>query len=208
MVAAAVKDIEAKLTEIDPNSPRGRVLEAAKQFKTNWAELGQRLAQVLDKSMHLDWGYQSFDHYVRAELNIRKETAFKLVRSFSLAREIRPEIVEKKAWDQLPQVEVVDYLTKRRKEEAVNDEQFEAIASQAIDEAWTPRVVSQKWRALVNDDNRAANKEVEDPSVKAARRAKELAEKLHRLLTEIPGVDNQLVDAAATIVAGLEELAA
>lgn len=207
VASAAVKAIEQTLDQIDPESPRGQVLESAKRFKTNWAELGQRLAQVLDKSMHLDWGYSSFDHYVRAELNIRKETAFKLVRSFSLVKEKRPEIVQSQEWEKLPQVEVIDFLTKRRKEEAMNEEQFTELTSQAIDESWTPRTVSQKWRELVSDDHRA-DKVVEDPSIKAVRRAKELADKLHRLLTEIPGVDASLVDAAQTISMGLEELAA
>lgn len=205
--SSAIESIEQTLAQVDPESPRGLVLDSARRFKTNWAELGQRLAQVLDKSMHLDWGYGSFEHYVHAELSIKKETAYKLVRSFSLVKEKRPEIVQAQDWNKLPQVEVIDYLTKRRKEEAVNDEQFTELTSQAIDQAWTPRVVSQKWRELVSDDHRA-EKTVEDPSLKAVRRAAELANKLHRLLTEIPGVDAEFITSAQRIAAGLEEMGA
>lgn len=50
------KYIEQLLQELQPDSDRYRVLATAKQFKASWAELGERLINVNQRSLFRDWG--------------------------------------------------------------------------------------------------------------------------------------------------------
>lgn len=195
--------IEERLAQIEPGSPRAHVLEAARAFKNNWVELGQRLAEVLDKKLFEKWGYDSFDRYITAELHLKRDTAYKLVRSFSFVRAQKPEYLEPERREALPPINVVDFISKKQERDELPPDQIHAFAEQAFENNWGPRTVSAKWRDLVSDDR--AQVDDEDKSVRAVRRAKELAERLNKALIEIPGLDARALDAVNEIMSTLEQ---
>ncbi|MCC6810307.1 MAG: hypothetical protein IT381_22950 [Deltaproteobacteria bacterium] len=198
--------IEDRLAQIEPGTPRAHVLEAARAFKNNWVELGQRLAEVLDRKLYEKWGYDSFDRYVTAELHLKRETAYKLVRTFSFVRAQKPEYLEPERREQLPPITVVDFISKKQERDELPPDQLSTFTEQAFENSWGPRTVSAKWRDLVSDDRQEI--EGDDKSVRAVRRARELAERLNKALIEIPGLDARALDALNDILQTLDGTAA
>ena len=195
--------IEEKLSQIEPHSPRALVLESARVFKTTWVELGSRLAEVMDKKLYTDWGYDSFDRYITAELQIKRETAYKLVRTFTFVRETKPDFLNPEKRNELPQLNVVDFIQKKREAEEVPPEELNTFTEQAFENQWSPRTVTARWRDLVSDAHVATMPE--DKSARAIRRAKELAERLSKALIEIPGLDPVVLDSLNDIVKRLDD---
>ena len=199
MKTKAIQALEERLGTINEDSERGHVLRAAKQFKSNWIELGQKLARVLEEKLFIDWGFATFDQYVKGELQLKHETALKLVRSFSLLRETRPALLVPERQHEIPAMDVVDFLSRKRDE--TPKAEWETFSEQALTEAWSPRTVSQKWRDLVGDERVAAPKR--DAGERAVFRARDLAERLQKSLTEIPGLDESVIEAAQQILTAL-----
>jgi hypothetical protein len=91
----SIKDIEQKMINIDSESTRGRILENAKGFKTSWISLGQALYTVWKDKLYKEWGYESFETYTAKEIGIRKQTAIKLLRSYSFLEKEGPLYLKK-----------------------------------------------------------------------------------------------------------------
>jgi hypothetical protein len=207
MRSATIAAIEQRLEEIPPGSERADLLESAKKFKANWIELGKQLARVFEKKLYEKWGYDDFDRYVTAELHLRKDTAHKLVRSYTFVQSARPEYLKPERRDEMPPIEVVDFISKKQEREELPPKQLEEFATQAFDNAWSPRTVSAKWRSLVTDDNRV-EAGPDDKAERAVRRAKELAERLSKALIEVPGLDASAIDAVQRVVEMLDGVSA
>ena len=83
-------EIEALLAKLQPGSERHGALSAARDFKASWVALGERLTQIRESGQYSQWGYKTFEAYVRGELRLKPETANKLTRSFSFLRDHEP----------------------------------------------------------------------------------------------------------------------
>lgn len=81
------------MAELDPDSPRYRVLEAALAFKSSWIILGEHLAEVLRTGLWRGWGYASFERYCGDEIHVTSSTAKKLVRGFQWLGAEAPELL-------------------------------------------------------------------------------------------------------------------
>src|SRR5688572_13969633 len=114
---ATIRAIEQRLEGIPEGSERAAVLESARRFKANWVELGEQLSRVFEQKLYEQWGYDSFDRYVTAELHLRRETAHKLVRSYTFVQSARPEYLEPAKREALPPTDVVDFISKKREAE-------------------------------------------------------------------------------------------
>jgi len=110
-----IKNIENKMDETDEGSLRYSVLKSAKDFKTSWIGLGRILYSVWKDKLYKDWGYTEFEAYVAKEIGIRKETALKLLRSYTFLEKEAPMYVardynENVAPVAVPTYEAVDVL--------------------------------------------------------------------------------------------------
>ena len=94
MKSKSVKNIEAKMENLDIHSLRYHVLESAKNFKCSWIELGRSLYSVYKDKMYKEWGYVSFDVYVSRETGIRKQTAMKLLKSYYFLEKEEPQYLK------------------------------------------------------------------------------------------------------------------
>jgi hypothetical protein len=90
----SLKNIEAKMENLDIHSLRYHILESAKNFKCSWVELGRSLYSVYKDKMYKEWGYVSFDVYVSREIGIRKQTAMKLLKSYYFLEKEEPEYLK------------------------------------------------------------------------------------------------------------------
>jgi hypothetical protein len=89
--------ILGRMADIEPDSPRYRVLESALAFKSSWVVLGEHLADVVKSSAFKAWGYASFERYCSDELFITTSTAKKLVRSWQWIGDEAPEYLPPKS---------------------------------------------------------------------------------------------------------------
>ncbi|MCX5669409.1 MAG: hypothetical protein NTX89_04820 [Candidatus Omnitrophica bacterium] len=90
----SLKNIEAKMENLDIHSLRYHILESAKNFKCSWIELGRSLYSVWKDKMYKEWGYVSFDIYVSREIGIRKQTAMKLLKSYYFLEKEEPQYLK------------------------------------------------------------------------------------------------------------------
>jgi len=90
----SLKNIEAKMENLDINSLRYHILESAKNFKCSWIELGRSLYSVWKDKMYKEWGYISFDIYASREIGIRKQTAMKLLKSYYFLEKEEPQYLK------------------------------------------------------------------------------------------------------------------
>lgn len=100
-MSRAEVSILAKMAELDPDSPRYRVLEAALAFKSSWIILGEHLAEVVRTGLWRGWGYASFERYCGDEIHVTSSTAKKLVRGFQWLGAEAPELLAYKTESQL-----------------------------------------------------------------------------------------------------------
>jgi hypothetical protein len=90
----SLKNIEAKMENLDIHSLRYHILDSAKNFKCSWVELGRSLYSVYKDKMYKEWGYVSFDIYVSREIGIRKQTAMKLLKSYYFLEKEEPQYLK------------------------------------------------------------------------------------------------------------------
>ena len=76
------------------DSVREHTLQCAKNFKTSWVDLGRALYSVWKDKLFKEWGYATFDGYTSKEINIRKLTALKLLRSYYFLEKEEPQYLK------------------------------------------------------------------------------------------------------------------
>jgi hypothetical protein len=139
------KYIEQLLQELQPDSDRYRVLATAKQFKASWAELGERLINVNQRSLFRDWGYDSFGEYCSREIRIRKGTAEKLTMAYKFLEREEPGVLARgEGLLPMPDYRSVDLLRRAQEEGNFAPEQYQSLRDAVVeDERSLPSVRKQ-----------------------------------------------------------------
>ena len=132
MKTRSIQRIEEKLGEVSESTIRHKVLEDAKSFKTSWIRLGQSLYTVWRDKLYKDWGYSNFDIYAQKEIGIRKQTAFKLLKSYSFLERrepvyLREEFNKTLNTASLPTYETVNALRLASKKKEIGEEDYAAL---------------------------------------------------------------------------------
>ena len=125
----SLKNIEAKMENLDVHSLRYHVLESAKNFKCSWVELGRALYSVYKDKMYKEWGYVSFDVYVSRETGIRKQTAMKLLKSYYFLEKEEPQYLKNEYTDttqpvNLPSYESVNILRQAKNNKNLDGDDY------------------------------------------------------------------------------------
>jgi len=99
----------------DAEQMREHAIRCAKNFKTGWMELGQVLFTIWRDKHYKNWGFSTFEAYTGKEVNIRKLTALKLIRSYHFLEKEEPgylkeEYVESSDAADIPNYEAIDVL--------------------------------------------------------------------------------------------------
>jgi hypothetical protein len=185
-----------------PGTLRHTVAVCAKRFKSSWVELGKLLVQVRNDAMFEQWGYPSFEAYCLTELRIRKQTADKLVRSFSfLDRHEAPQVMKQpEVVESAPPFEVVEVLAQAEERGQLSAQEYKSIR----DSIWNAeRPVSELKRELV-DRFPAPEAELTDDA--QLKRLVSLAKKLALELKGAKRVPKAVVERAEALVDDLAEL--
>ncbi len=139
MKTKSIDRLEEKMKDLDTESLRFHVLDNAKNFKTSWVELGRALYSVWKDKMYREWGYGTFDVYTAKEIGIRKQTALKLLRSYSFLEKeepqyLRKDFVEETDAAKVPSFETVDVLRQAKNKKTLGQEDYENIRKEILED--------------------------------------------------------------------------
>lgn len=126
------------MNSLDQGSLRYHVLESAKRFKTSWIELGRALYSVWKDKHYKEWGYAEFQTYIAREIGIRKQTAGKLLRSYSFLEKEEPEYLKEEFMDsrqaaQVPAYEAIDLLRRAKNKKGLAREDYENLKKEIFE---------------------------------------------------------------------------
>jgi len=181
--------IEDLMRQLDPNSPRYHVLASARQFKSSWVDLGDKLTRVQRKQLYLDWGYDGFDDYCSKEIRIRRQTAQKLTQAFGYLEREAPEYLgdepERKT---IADFRAVDLLRQAREEQDFNDEEFEQLRRAVLEEQRSLPTIRTRFNQVVrgHESPESAQHRSLAIALQAARRLRSALAEVADLAGELP----------------------
>jgi len=183
----AIRSLEEKMEGIDEASLRYQVLEKAKSFKTSWIMLGQMLYSVWKNKMHKDWGYSEFDVYTRKEVGIRKETALKLLRSYSFLETEEPKYVSREYMEEgevaaIPNYESVDVLRRASKNKNVEKEEYENLKKGVFEKGKEAKELRKELNVIIRKNSDLDPEEANERKKNAA---------VRRVLSILRGLKNE-----------------
>jgi hypothetical protein len=152
----SLQEIEQKMESLDINSLRYKILEAVKNFKTSWIDLGQALFTVYKDKLYKDWGYNQFETYISKELGIRKPTAMKLLRSYYFLEKEAPLYLKKDFADSsqasaMPTYESIDILRLAKNKKFLDEKDYVAIKKDVLEKGKDFRQVKKDLTALIRE---------------------------------------------------------
>jgi hypothetical protein len=182
------RHIEQIMEQLEPGSDRYEVLDKAKQFKSSWVELGEKLLLVNNKGRFREWGYQSFEEYCVQEIRIKRGTAEKLTMAYRFMEKEEPALLaprqdSNQQLKPLPDYRSVDLLRKAKEEKGFSEEEYGDLRKSIIEEERSHPTVLKKFKEV------AALREEPNPlaPVKASLSAARRLESTLRSLGEVPG---------------------
>jgi hypothetical protein len=148
----SMRNIEEKMTGLDENSLRYRILQDAKNFKTSWVSLGRALYAVWKDKLYKEWGYSTFDIYTSREIGLRKQTALKLLRSYYFLEKEEPQYLtsdytESAEAANIPGYEAIDVLRLAKNKKDLDAEDYTRIKKEIFEKG---KDVSQVKRDLTS----------------------------------------------------------
>ena len=178
--------IEQIMKQLDPSSPRYRVLSVARQFKSSWVELGEQLTQVRNKGEFNDWGYTSFEDYCRDEVRIKKDTALKLTGAYNFLKKAEPEIlVRNEQMLPVPDYRSIDLLRQAQEEQQISEEQYQQLREAVIEKERSHPTVAKQFRELTGQNNSLTEEQLLRQSLATVRRLEGQLQQLQALPQEI-----------------------
>lgn len=200
------RHIEQIMDQLEPGSDRYVVLDKAKQFKSSWVELGEKLLQVSSKGHFREWGYNSFEEYCVQEIRIKRGTAEKLTLAYRFMEKEEPQMLApRQELKPLPDYRSVDLLRQAKEEKGFSEEEYVDLRKSIVEEERSHPTVLKKFKEV------AALREEPNPlaPVKASLSAARRLESALQALGEAPaGFLGQLGELISNLSVQLEALGA
>ena len=185
--------IERIMGELDPQSERYRVLATARQFKSSWVELGEKLLEVQQKGLFRHWGYDSFEDYCAREVRIKQPTAQKLTLAYRFLEKEEPELLARRTeLKPLPDYRSVDLLRQAREELDLPAEDYAGLRRAVVEEERSHPTVQKRFRQA------AGTPEAADPAL-TLRHALAAAGRLQAALQPLPALPAEFIDAVSRL---------
>ncbi|MFC1480252.1 hypothetical protein ACFL5Y_02250 [Candidatus Omnitrophota bacterium] len=161
----AIKNLEQKMEEMTPDSLRYKVLQSAKGFKTSWIELGQILYTVWKDKLYKDWGYSEFDTFTLKEIGVQKQTALKLLRSYSFLENSEPRYLKKDYAEdagaaQVPTYEAVDVLRRASNNKDIGEVDYSRIKKYVLEDGKGARDVQKDLTKIIRNNEQLEPEEM------------------------------------------------
>jgi hypothetical protein len=138
--------IDQLMQQLDPDSPRYHVLASARQFKSSWVDLGEKLLKVKREGLFQEWGYQDFIDYCRKEVRIKQPTAQKLTLAYHYLEQKEPDLLRgENALQTLPDYRAVDLLRQAEEEQQLSQDEISQLRQAVLSENRSFPTVRQRF---------------------------------------------------------------
>ena len=202
---AATKTDEAlkdRMRAFAGDAERVELLARARSFKSSWIELAEALSAVFDNKSWKRWGFETFENYVKNELQLTPATAGKLLGSFRFLRTSAPKIIERaKQPDRqatVPSMRSVNFVARAAERGAADSSTMKAIRKAAFEEGAEPPSLSKRFGSVAFPVSKAEQ---------AARLRRQLIGAARRLANLIADTDSPVPHKiASSVEASLGEL--
>jgi hypothetical protein len=195
--------IERIMQELDPGSPRYKVLATAKRFKSSWVELGEKLLEVQKSGLYRNWGYESFEDYCSREIRIKKPTAQKLTLAYRYLEKEEPELlVRQTELKPLPDYRSVDLLRQAREEKDFSEEEYGDLRRAVLEDERSHPTVLKRFKEVA-----AAREEDSETAARHLRGALAAARRLASALQPLPEPAASFLTPLGELVSALEAMA-
>jgi hypothetical protein len=150
----SLKNIEAKMENLDVNSLRYHILESAKNFKCSWIKLGRSLYSVWKDKLYKEWGYLSFDIYAAREIGIRKQTAMKLLKSYYFLEKEEPQYLKNEYAAsvqpaQLPNYESVNILRQAKNNKGLDENDYRDLKNEVFEKGKDAQEIKKNLGVMI-----------------------------------------------------------
>lgn len=210
-----VQDMAERLRSLEPGTQRFIVLQSAIDFKRSWVHLAKHLAHVRNAGAYREWGFRTFEAYAQHELNLRRDTCQKLVRSYDFLNSHERPLLDQAeraplpgdpAYDHgelvpLPNFQALDILAEARQNPNLSEDDYQDIRDQVFREDPAAAAVKKLIRERAPD---GASAKTEEPNERL-RKALNMAERLYGILLEEDVPDN-IAHSVEQAVGGLRKL--
>ncbi|MFH1062686.1 MAG: hypothetical protein V1747_07370 [Candidatus Omnitrophota bacterium] len=150
----AIERIETNMESIEVGSLRYSILACAKNFKSSWLELGQHLVSVYNDKLYKGWGYLTFEAYCSKEIGIRKQTGFKLLRSYHFLEQEEPQYIKKEYIDSangrnIPSFEAVHTLSQVKANKDLGSDDYAKMKRHIFEEGKPDKEVKDVYQSMI-----------------------------------------------------------
>ncbi|MEM7677043.1 MAG: hypothetical protein AAF449_13650 [Myxococcota bacterium] len=211
----AVQDMAERLRSLEPGTQRFIVLQSAIDFKRSWVHLAKHLAHVRNAGAYREWGYRTFEAYAQHELNLRRDTCQKLVRSYDFLNSHERPLLDKAeraplpgdpSFDggqlvPLPNYQALDILAEARQNPNLSEDDYKEIRDQVFRDDPAAAAVKK----LVRERAPEAAAQKENDRNERLRKALNMAERLYGILLE-EEVPEGIAHSVEQAVGGLRKL--
>jgi len=151
-------------TEILTETLREKTLEAAKQHKLSWVQLGQYLYTVYKDKHYKNWGYLSFETYCGKELRIKQTTASKLLKSYYFLEKSKPDLIklssDQNTSKQAPNFESVNMFRLAQNNKKLTSQDVREIEKAVFEQEKEPKEVRAQMKKLLSERDDRNPKEI------------------------------------------------
>ncbi len=145
---------------------REEIQKSAKHFKKNWIDFAKILHKVNQNQLFEHWGYKSIVKYAKKELNIKRETVFKLLSSYDYLIDEKIDLTEN---ENIPSIESLNQLKKikddAKKDTNLDEDSFNEIYQSLKDEAFNNNISANTIKKKFNDYTNDSEEEVEENDI-------------------------------------------
>ena len=154
MKTKSLEKIEQKMEGIEKDSFRYQVLDSVKKFKTSWIDLGQALYVVHKDKLYKQWGFLTFEAYISKEVNIQKQTAIKLLKSYYFLEKEEPaylnkSFIESGSASSLPNYETVNVLRLAKNRKELDEKEYASLKKDVLEKGREAKDVKKELTALI-----------------------------------------------------------
>lgn len=144
------------------HSLRREALCAAKRHKASWIELGRYLGTIFRDKCFREWGFLAFETYCVKELGIKRETASKLMKSYSFLETEEPRILEARTSEEappkgIPNYEAVNLLRLARENRKLTPGDYAHIRGEVLESGREVREIRSEMRKMLAEREEESN---------------------------------------------------
>ncbi len=156
--------------ETEQKNYRNRLVDSARDFKSNWVTFGELLTKVASEKTYVEWGYKHFEDYCKDEIKIKKNTAIKLTNAYFFITSEDPDIFNHSRMQSGLDLDTVNILQKAKNDENCSAEVYDELKDSALEKGHSGPTLARKFRKLTKVENDDAIKEFHDQNIKLIKR--------------------------------------